>query len=243
MNGLISILFWIYFTIILVLLFPIAVILRLLTFWDATAKFNHAFSRLWSLFYSAANPYWSLSVEGKEKINPDETYILVANHNSLIDILVLYRLPIHFKWVAKDSLFKVPFFGWNMWLSGYIAIRRGNEASRIVLFKRVNLWLNRKVSVLFFPEGTRSLDGQLKPFKPGAFKAAIESGVKILPIALIGTRDALPARRIIFSRKAFMKLKILDPIDPTLINENDLMIKTNLLMSQTHAAILKNLKN
>lgn len=237
MNRLISILFWFYLIVVSVLLFPIAALLRLLTLWDVRASANHAFSRLWSFFYSAINPYWSMTIEGKEKIDSAQTYVLVANHNSFIDILVLYYLPIHFKWVAKDSLFKVPFFGWNMGLSRYIAIRRGDEASKKALFKTVNLWLFRKVSVLFFPEGTRSLDGKLKPFKPGAFKAAIESGVKILPIILTGTRDALPARSLIFSHKAFMKLTVLKAIDPALIHEDDLIIKTNILMSQTHAAM------
>jgi len=242
MNTIISILFWIYLIITNLVLFPIAVLVRLLTIWDVTARANHSFSRLWSLFYSAVNPYWAISLAGLEKINPHETYVLVANHNSFIDILVLYYLPLHFKWVAKDSLFKIPLFGWNMRLSRYIAIRRGDEASKLALFKTVRLWLARKVNVLFFPEGTRSLDGKLKPFKPGAFKVAIESGVKILPIVLNGTREALPARSLIFAHKAFMKLTVLDPIDPTLINEEDLIIKTNILMSQTHTAISGALK-
>jgi 1-acyl-sn-glycerol-3-phosphate acyltransferase len=104
------------------------------------------------------------------------------------------------KWLAKASLFSVPFAGWGMWLAGDIPVRRGDVTSGREALERCARWLERGVPVVIFPEGTRSGTGELLPFKDGAFRLAIESGADVLPIAVAGTRRALPKHSWRFSR-------------------------------------------
>jgi 1-acyl-sn-glycerol-3-phosphate acyltransferase len=237
MNAIISVIFWLYFALTLPIVFPIALIVRLVTIWETNRSISHYFSCAWSYLYSSVNPYWRFQVSDLSLADHRKTYVIVANHNSFIDILVLYRSWLNFKWVAKDELFRVPFFGWNMSLSGYIKIKRGDGASRKELFDTSSRWLRRGVSVLFFPEGTRSRDGHLQSFKPGAFKLAATHNLPILPLILTGTRDALPARSMIFSHRANMRMVALAPIDPADIQEEDLILKTNILMQKTRDAM------
>jgi 1-acyl-sn-glycerol-3-phosphate acyltransferase len=242
MRYIISILFWIYFALTLAIVFPFALVLWLLTFWDSQRNISHRFSAAWSKLYSGFNPYWSITVSNRDKVDRHKTYVIVANHNSFIDILVLYRSGLDFKWVAKDVLFKAPFLGWNMQLSGYIKIKRGDEKSRKILFDTCKKWISKKVSVLFFPEGTRSKDGLLQNFKPGAFILAVEMNTPILPLLITGTRDALPARSMIFSHKANMNLKFLDEIHPQDISESDPNVKVAKLIELTRQKMLEALE-
>ena len=104
-----------------------------LLLWAVTAPFDrrmralHLYACAWASLYTYVFPYWTVRVRHRERIRDGETYVLVANHQSLIDILVLFRLYKHFKWVSKQSIFRVPFIGWNMTLNRYIAIRRGDR--------------------------------------------------------------------------------------------------------------------
>jgi 1-acyl-sn-glycerol-3-phosphate acyltransferase len=117
---------------------------------------------------------------------------MVANHNSVVDIFVLFRLFAHFKWVSKIENFKIPFIGWNMSLNGYVQLRRGDRESVVKMLARCEELLREGNSIMMFPEGTRSLTGELKPFKPGAFELAVKTGLPVLPIAVTGTFRALP---------------------------------------------------
>jgi 1-acyl-sn-glycerol-3-phosphate acyltransferase len=137
---------------------------------------------------------------------------MICNHQSMLDIIVLYRLFVHFKWVAKKELFKVPISGWNMTLNRYISVDRGNKASHIKMLKQCEDNLKNGNSIMIFPEGTRSVDGQIHNFKEGAFKIALVSKVPILPIVLDGTSDLLPKNGFIFRKKSTIKVKVLDPI-------------------------------
>lgn len=102
-----------------------------------------------------------MTVRGRERIDPRATYVMVANHQSLLDILVLFRLFRHFKWVSKVENFKVPFVGWNMRLNRYIPLKRGDRASVIEMIARCERTLRSGSSIMMFPEGTRSQDGHL----------------------------------------------------------------------------------
>src|SRR5690606_16085028 len=129
---------------------------------------------------------------GREKIRRGETYVMVANHLSLLDILVLFRLFRHFKWVSKIENFRIPFIGWNMRLNRYIPLRRGDRTSVIQMMAACEETLASGSSIMMFPEGTRSLTGELKEFKTGAFELALKTRRPILPILLAGTANALP---------------------------------------------------
>jgi len=104
-------------------------------------------------------------VEGREKIRRDATYVIVSNHQSQLDILVLFRLYVHFKWVSKSEIFKIPLIGWNMVMNRYIKLRRGDKESIAQMMADSEERLAEGSSIFIFPEGSRSPDGRLKPFK------------------------------------------------------------------------------
>lgn len=150
---------------------------------------------MWARSIMATSPIWKLKVEGAEHVKEGKAYVVVANHQSMLDILVaLSGLPfsLHFKFIAKKELFPIPFMGWHMSCGGYIPLDRSSrESGRKVLLHAGRL-LDQGVSVLFFPEGTRSPDGKIKKFKLGAFKLAQDRHVEILPIVIAGTGSAVP---------------------------------------------------
>jgi 1-acyl-sn-glycerol-3-phosphate acyltransferase len=118
--------------------------------------------------------------------------VVVSNHESHADVFLISRLPWEMKWLAKSALFAVPFLGWCLWLAGDVAVKRGAARSARDAMARCARWLARGVPVAIFPEGTRSMTDELLPFKDGAFRLAIETGADILPVAVSGTRRALP---------------------------------------------------
>ncbi|MFN8641239.1 MAG: lysophospholipid acyltransferase family protein [Candidatus Binatia bacterium] len=194
-----STIFWVFLTVSSILLFPVALLI-----WAVTALVDrrlvllHRFTCFWASLYTWLNPVWRVHVEGREKIDPAAAYVMVANHQSLLDILVLFRLFTHFKWVSKVENFKVPCIGWNMRLNRYIPLRRGDKESIEQMMSACEVALREGSSIMMFPEGTRSVDGRLKAFKHGAFTLAKRVGAPILPIVVgPGTSPAaLPKRAL-----------------------------------------------
>jgi 1-acyl-sn-glycerol-3-phosphate acyltransferase len=138
---------------------------------------------------------------------------LVANHESMGDILVLFALYRPFKWVSKASVFKAPLLGWNMVLNQYVRVERGNKESVVRMMAACRRWLQRGIPVLLFPEGSRSEDGQVKAFKDGAFRLAVETGCPVYPIVLSGTARTLPKHGYLFSEKATVRVRVLPPVE------------------------------
>src|SRR6185369_4277910 len=130
------------------------------------------------------------------------------------DILVLFRLFTHYKWVSKLEIFRVPFVGWNMTLNRYIPIRRGDSADASRMMVLCGEALDGGSAVMMFPEGTRSADGEIKAFKHGAFTLALRHHVPIVPIVMNGTLDALPKYGLTLRDSAAIVIEVLDPIDP-----------------------------
>lgn len=148
------------------------------------------FLRFVGVLISKTFPPWRLRVEGAW---PGKgPYVVVANHQSILDILLLSRVPREMKWVAKDELFRIPWVGWMLRMSGDIPIRRGDAESGGEALARAKAYLARGMSVMVFPEGTRSARGTLLPFKSGAFRLAIDAGVPVLPIVVHGTAAGMP---------------------------------------------------
>ncbi|MBI4549813.1 MAG: 1-acyl-sn-glycerol-3-phosphate acyltransferase [Candidatus Omnitrophica bacterium] len=181
---------------------------------DPQRRWAHKIAVFWGTVILNANPYWKLNITGKEKIRRDAPYLLIANHSSMTDILCVYHLGMQFKWIAKAELFRVPFFGWNMSLIGYIRLERGKHASIRETYDLAKQWLRRGMSVLIFPEGTRSRDGRLGEFKNGAFKMAVELGIPILPVVISGTQTALAKGKVVLSDKVSIQMTVLDPVNP-----------------------------
>jgi 1-acyl-sn-glycerol-3-phosphate acyltransferase len=207
--------FWVLLVASSLLLFPAAALV-----WAVTVAFDrrlallHRFTCFWASLYTWLNPVWRVHVEGREKIRRDGVYVMIANHQSLLDILVLFRLFTHFKWVSKIENFRVPCIGWNMSMNRYIKLKRGDRQSVEQMLAACDRALRDGSSIMMFPEGSRSADGRLRPFKPGAFLMAQRAGVPLLPILVEGTGAALPKRGFVLQGIHPIRVRVLDPIPP-----------------------------
>ncbi len=209
----VSLLVWLFTVLIGAFMFPIAVFIWVITvLFDKKLRYLHLFSSVWGSMHIWINPLWKTTIYGRNKIDPEKTYVMVSNHQSLLDILVIYQLFTHFKWVSKAELFRVPVMGWNMHLNKYISVNRASKKSHLKMMKQCEQTLESGSSLMIFPEGTRSIDGIMLAFKDGAFKLAKESKVDILPILLNGTANSLPKRGFIMRESQNIKIQILDPI-------------------------------
>lgn len=186
--------------------FPLALV-------DPSRRWAHRLGTLWGVLLIRLNPFWHLRVIGKEHIRKGKSYVLVANHASLSDIVCLFFLDHQFKWLAKKSLFKIPFLGWSMAAMGYIPLERGKYASIRTSYRQALDWLEKDVSILIFPEGTRSRSGEMGQFKSGAFRLAIESKRPIVPIVLAGTQQVISKGQAAFGKPGGAVLSILPPIE------------------------------
>lgn len=184
-------------------------------FKDGRPRIFHWIAVHWAKAILASSPFWSLTVEGQNNIQPGKHYVIISNHQSMLDIFAaLGGLPIPFKFMAKKELFPIPFIGWHMALAGYIPIQRSSPQSGKEALAAAKKWLHKGMSVLFFPEGTRSLDGKIGNFKSGAFRAAEECGIEILPCVMVGTGEALPKKSLIMKKMITMKVSIGKPVSP-----------------------------
>lgn len=179
-----------------------------------------------------------LEVSGVENVPADGSFVYCSNHQSLVDILVLGAvLPGDYKWAAKRSLMRIPFLGWHLRLAGHVPVDRGaGSRSAEQVIERFTEVLGRGKPLLIFPEGTRTLDGELKDFKLGAFKAAVRGNAPVVPVAIDGTFDMMSKgeRRADDQRKV-VRVRIGEPIGvPAEGDESD---RVNALRDQTHTSI------
>lgn len=173
----------------------------------------HRVAILWAKSIMGTSPFWRLHVDGQKHVESGAHYVVISNHQSMLDILAaLAGIPLNFRFLAKKELFRIPFLGWHMALAGYIPIDRGNPQSGREALVTASQLLKKGISVLFFPEGTRSLDGKIKSFKSGAFKLAQTENLKILPVVMEGTGEALPKKSWVVQNIAHMKVSILKPV-------------------------------
>jgi 1-acyl-sn-glycerol-3-phosphate acyltransferase len=182
-----------YVLVLLILLvaLPLQALLLLVTLpFDRNRVVAGRFLRIVGVLITKTFPPWRLGVEGR--FPGKGPYVVVANHQSMLDILLLSRLPREMKWVAKEELFKIPWIGWMLRMTGDIAVKRGDPESGGEALAKAKAYLARGMSVMMFPEGTRSTKGTMLPFKSGAFRLALEAGVPVLPIAVSGTAHGMP---------------------------------------------------
>ncbi|PIE71908.1 MAG: 1-acyl-sn-glycerol-3-phosphate acyltransferase [Deltaproteobacteria bacterium] len=213
LNRTVSILFLAYICITCALMFPLAVLIWLITRpFDHRLRVLHQFTCLWGAHYIWVMPVWKLTLTGRNKIPKTGNRIYVSNHQSQLDILVAFNLFTHFKWVSKIEIFRLPFVGWNMTLNRYIRLKRGDKESIRQMMADCEASLRQGNPVYMFPEGTRSPDGNVKPFKPGAFELAHKLKLPIQPIALSGTRRALPKYSLNFHGRHHLRMDVLDEI-------------------------------
>lgn len=205
---------WILICVTCPILFVGALAIWLVTVaFDRRLRLLHLYSCAWAALYTYVFPYWTVRVRGRARIRPGVAYVLASNHQSLLDILVLFRLYKHFKWVSKASMFRVPFVGWNMSLNRYIAIRRGDKTDARRMLEACGAALDGGSSIMIFPEGTRSPDGELREFRHGAFTLALRHRAPVVPILVDGTLDALPKHGLTLRNAADIVVEVLEPID------------------------------
>ena len=184
----------------------------IVSFFFRTGNPVHIIARIWAksiLFVSGIK----VRVEGLANIDPSKSYIYMSNHRSNFDIPVLLGcLPIQFRWLAKAELFKIPIFGRAMSGAGYVKIDRSNRESAFKSINEIAAKMKNGVSVMIFPEGTRSQDGNVKSFKKGGFVMAVDTGAPIVPVILRGTRSIM-AKGSWRINPGYVSLSIEKPID------------------------------
>lgn len=181
---------------------------------DRRLRLLHRFTCFWASLYIWIFPPWQVQVTGREHIDDDATYVIVSNHQSMVDILAAFMLFRHFKWVSKAELFRIPLIGWNMSLNRYIRLKRGHKGSIREMYSACEQHLREGSSIFLFPEGTRSETGKMREFKEGAFVLAKRHQVAILPIVINGSKNALPKDSLNFHGTTHVRLDVLPPVLP-----------------------------
>ncbi|MBI4463384.1 MAG: 1-acyl-sn-glycerol-3-phosphate acyltransferase [Acidobacteria bacterium] len=183
-------------------------------------RFLERCKRQWARWVVAAC-FVRVQVSGLEKLDRSHTYLVCANHLSFLDPPVLLAsLPFPVRFLAKRSLFSIPFLGWGMRAVGEVPVDRKNPRAAARSLARVAELLRQETSIVIFPEGGRSLDGLLQPFHCGAFRLAIQAQVPVVPVAIQGTRAALPPGSI-HIRGGRVRIRIGHPISTSGLNARD----------------------
>ena len=194
---------------------PVLGLVRLLDRDPLRIRTARVFRRLGELVANV-NP-WKLTILGRDNIAYGNPYVVVCNHQSLADIPLVSHLRIDAKWLGKAELLRVPVFGWMMRMSGDVGVERSDRRKAAQALLQCARLLKNRVSVVFFPEGTRSRDGQILPFNDGPFQLARREGVPVLPLVLNGTGSALPRNTWLFGPEQAISLSVLPPVDPSAV--------------------------
>jgi 1-acyl-sn-glycerol-3-phosphate acyltransferase len=222
----------------------IALIKLLLSRHDPRGKLAHRLTLLLSHHYIMLNPGWRLEIEDLAAVSNSQPFVLVSNHQSLIDVLVLSRLNFHYKWVAKVQIWRMLGVGQLMRINRYIPVAPGDLRSIRRMMRRCMKHLEEGTSIFIFPEGERTVDGSLLQFKDGPFRLACETDTPVLPIAIDGTRHILPRGAWLVDFNRTIKLRILPPVYPAEANYNPKemsrlvseLIAAQLSSTSTHSA-------
>ncbi len=194
-----------------VILIPIGLATLILTYpFDRKLVIMNLFSRVYAglLVYGCHNTVFR--IEGKENIEKGKTYIIISNHRSFFDIPQLQLLPINLRWVSKREVLQIPLLGWVLAMQGSITVKRGDKDSARSMMKKGKKLLQKGVSIVIFPEGTRSKTGKIGHFRAGGFLLAKSAGVDILPTMLYNSKEGIEGK---IGKKVHLTLKILPPVD------------------------------
>jgi 1-acyl-sn-glycerol-3-phosphate acyltransferase len=212
LSSLKSAYIWFAIVALILLWLPLLALIRVFDSDPVHYRTGRWFRRL-GVAMTKVNPAWKLTVTGQLPGNPRNPYIVVSNHQSMADIPLISHLPWEMKWIGKTELFRLPVVGWMMRLAGDIPLERGNVRSGAKALLRAGWYLQRKCSVMFFPEGTRSSDVRVGPFNDGAFQLAIKYHIPILPVVVDGSHDCLPKKSWRFGPRQSIRVHVLSPVD------------------------------
>lgn len=191
-RTVLSIWSWLVLGVVVLLWTPMVAITLAVTYPFDKGRYapGYLFRKL-TVVHQVLNPLWTFRTSGTMITDPRRPYVVVANHQSFVDILLISHLPWEMKWLSKESILRIPCVGWMMRMAGDIRLVRGQKDSIVAAMAACRDRLDKKVSVMIFPEGTRSKSGIVKDFKDGAFRLAIEAGCPILPLVVNGADTAL----------------------------------------------------
>ncbi len=227
---------WLVLAGCVILWLPMLAIVRLVTWpFDPEAYWAGLLFRKIGPVTATLNPLWRFRVSGTMPRDPRRPYVVVSNHESFVDILLISHLPWEMKWLSKVEILRIPVLGWDMVLARDVPVERGTRKSAVKAMRRCAEILRRRVSVIIFPEGTRSTTSEMLPFKDGAFRLAIDAGVPILPLVVRGTGSALPKHGWRFGRSD-AEVRVLAPVETTGLTSKDVdQLKTRVrdLIQQT----------
>ena len=196
---------------VMVVAFPLMLLLVAITVpFDPTRRVPGRFLRLVGSTPTYVFPFWHVRIEGEQPRSG--AYVCTSNHQSFLDIFAMSRQRREMKWIAKEEVFQIPFFGLYFRLSGDIPVNRGDRESGGAALQKARWYLDHGMPVMIFPEGTRSRDGKMGPFKPGAFRLAVEAQVPIVPVAVTGSAYGMP-KGSPWIRPTLVLIRVLDPID------------------------------
>lgn len=202
---------------------------------DKERKIVMALSRFFARTVFSFAPLWRVKVEGAEKLDPKQTYVITVNHQSFFDIPLSFYLPIKkFKFVSKAEVRRIPIFGLILGMRDDIVIHRGTSAAAVAVMEKGLLHLKAGTSVLFFPEGTRTKDGEVHRFKDGAFRLAQEAGVAIAPCVYEGTKGLLARKRMQPRR---LVVRVLDPIPAEVVKQTPAKVLADQVRELTAEAL------
>ncbi|MCX8023148.1 MAG: 1-acyl-sn-glycerol-3-phosphate acyltransferase [Syntrophorhabdaceae bacterium] len=210
----------------------LSIIALFVSIFDRTGRVVHNLARLWAKIHLKACGI-EVKIDRTEPFNKTPM-IIMCNHQSALDIYALLTaIPVHFKWIAKRQLFSIPFLGWAMKRAGYISLDRENPREALNAIIEAAAEIKDGTNILIFPEGTRSKDGTLLPFKKGAFLLALKAGVPVLPIGIYGTSPIQPKGSFIPRKKGTVYIHVGEPITVDAFNPHE----RSRLMEQVRASI------
>ena len=242
-----SVIFWFIGITFLVVFLPVIFIA-----WVITLPFDRERSVVhWMLIYLAvlisySVPIWKIRIEGRKKAMPGANYVIISNHQSILDILLLNCLRYRFKWISKIENMKVPVLGWYLRMADYITVDREDKDSKEKMMGEAFQCLKKGISIMIFPEGTRSADREISYFKRGAFQLAISSATPILPVLIDGTGGILPKHGFIFGGFHKIIIKVFDPVMPAFFGTDDcdeLALKFREMMAGEQKILRSEMKN
>jgi len=227
----------------MVIFFPVTFIIWLIIIpFDRDRTVVHWLLVYQALVLSYIVPIWKIKIEGRKKAISGATYVIISNHQSILDILLLNCLRYRYKWISKIENIKVPVLGWYLRMADYITVERGNSESKEKMMEEAYNSLKKGISIMIFPEGTRSVDREIGNFKRGAFQLAISAKVPILPVLIEGTGGILPKHGLIFGGYHPITIRVFDPVLPESFGTDNcdlLALKLREMMVQDLAELRK----
>jgi 1-acyl-sn-glycerol-3-phosphate acyltransferase len=221
MRTLTSLVLWVVVGVLALLWLPLLTVIFLVTApFDPGRYVAGRWFRRAAVAIVKVIPLWDFRIEGKLIDDPRRPYVAVSNHESYADIFLISHLPWEMKWLSKVEIFRIPVMGWMMKMAGDIEVHRGDRGSRARAMDDVRDRLEKRVSVMIMPEGTRSPTHELLPFRDGAFRIAVKAGVPILPLAVAGTRGAMARGSFRFER-ARAVVRVLEPVETAGLTQAD----------------------